>query len=170
MFTICINDCRLTMKWYSRTEQPSVEVEFSVATCSRSKVKSRLREDPLPCPQDQVKLDSCFVGKKHCLDVIPISDVISMFGPYIKFFVLFPDPDVDPAPRAPVCNAFDVLMLAQRSLSAPVVPSRIPVCTKKDDLYNALIDLLQQQNLKLPGDDTNGKRLLKALMNALCYM
>lgn len=44
------------------------------------------------CPgQDQAKLDSCFVGKeKRCLDrtdaSFPISDVVSTFGPYVKFF------------------------------------------------------------------------------------
>ena len=58
------------------------------------------------------------------------------------------------------------MMLAQRNLSTPVVPiSQIPVRTKNDDLYNSLVLLLEQENLKLPSDDANGKRLLKALTN-----
>ena len=93
------------------------------------------REKLLPCirrfcpGQDQAKLDSCFVGKeKHYLDrtdtSFPISDVVSTLGPYVNFFVSFSDADLDPAPRAPVRNAFDVMMLAQRTLSVPVVPSK----------------------------------------------
>ena len=42
----------------------------------------------LPCPRDQVQLESCFVGKeKHQLDKtsvdLPITDVVTTFEPYI---------------------------------------------------------------------------------------
>ena len=87
--------------------------------------------NPLPCPRDQVQLELCFVGKeKHQLDNtsvdLPIADVVTMFGSYIKFFVTFADQPPDPVPRPPVLNAFDVMMLAQRSLSVPTAPSHIP--------------------------------------------
>lgn len=129
----------------------------------------------LPCPRDQVQLESCFVGKeKHKLDKtsvdLPIADVVDMFGPYIKFFVAFADQAPDPVPRPPAVNAFDVMMLAQRSLSIPTVPSRIPSRSKKDDLYNAVVGLLELENLKLPSDDPNGKRFLKSLTNVLWYI
>ena len=87
--------------------------------------------NPLPCPRDQVQLELCFVGKeKHQLDNIsfdlPIADVVTMFESYIKFFVTFADQPPDPVPRPPVLNAFDVMMLDQRSLSVPPAPSHIP--------------------------------------------
>ena len=114
---------------------------------------------------------SPIVGKeKHCLDAsFPMSDVVRTFGPYVKFFVSFSDADLDPAPRALVRNVFDVMMLAQRTLSVPVVPSKVPERTKKDILYN-LVQLMEQENLKLPGDNVNGKHLLKAVTNALSYI
>jgi len=75
------------------------------------------RINPLPCPRDQVQLESCFVGKeKHKLDKtsvdLPIADVVAMFGPYIKFFVAFADQAPDPVPRPPAVNGFDVMMLS----------------------------------------------------------
>lgn len=91
-------------------------------------------------------------------------------GHMLSFFVSFYDADLDPAPRAPVRNAFDVMMLAQRTLSVSVVPSKVPEHTKKDVLYNNLVQLMEQENLKLPGDNVNGKRLLKAITNALWYI
>ena len=170
VLVIAKDDSRVLLGWeIMRSLSPAATFE----TLFHEKLLPRI---PLPRPgQDQVKLDSCFVGKeKHCLDKtdasFPISDVISTFGPYVKLFVSFADANVDPAPRAPVRNAFDVMMLAQRSLSVPVVPSKISVHTKKDVLYNDLVLLLEQENLKLSRDDANGKRLLKALTNALWYI
>ena len=119
---------------------------------------------------DQVQLESCFVGnEKHQLDKtnvdLPIADVVATFGPYIKLFVSFADGAPDPVPRPPA------MMLSQRSLSIPTIPSRIPSRSKKDDLYNALVGLFEQENLNLASDDAiNGKRLLKSLTNALWYI
>ena len=103
-----------------------------------------------------------FGNEKHQLDKtnvdLPIADVVATFDPYIKLFVSFAP---DPVPRPPAVNAFDVMMLSQRSLSIPTIPSRIPSRSKKDDLYNALVGLFEQENLNLASDDAiNGKRRL----------
>lgn len=127
-----------------------------------------------PHPQSKVKLDSCFIGKeKHCLDKTDVSfliaDVSSMFEPFVKLFAVYDQP-TNPRPPAPVRNAFSIMMMAQQRLSVPVVPSRIPARTKKDELYNDVVDVLEQENLKLPRVDENGKWLLKVLTNALWYI
>ena len=147
--------------------------EATFETLFRKKLLPRI--NPLPCPRDQVQLESCFVGKeKHQLDKmsvdLPIADVVTMFGPYIKFFVTFAHQAPDLVPCPPVLQAFDVMMLAQRSLSVPTAPSRILSCSKKDDLYNAVVGLLEQENLKLVAGDANGKCLLKSLTNVLWYI
>ena len=70
---------------------------------------------------------------------LPVTDVVAMFAPYIKFFVAF----ADQVPRPPAVTGFDV-MLTQRSLCIPTVPRRIPSRSKKDGLYNAVVGLLEQ--------------------------
>ena len=88
-----------------------------------------------------------------------------------KFFVAYADQAPDPVPRRlPAVNAFDVMMLAQMSLSVSTVLSHIPSRSKRDDLYNAVVGLLEQENLKLAADDANGKCFLKSLTNVLCYI
>ena len=60
-------------------------------------------------------------------------------------------------------------MQSSISLSCPEVPSRISAKNRKDDLYNALIDLLEEKNLMLARSES-GKRLVKALCNVLWYI
>ena len=75
-------------------------------------------------------------------------------------------------PAPPARNAFDVLMQSQRDQSLPTLADRIPTRTRKDDLYNAVIDLLEQMNLTLPRNEANmgGMQLVRALCNVLWYI
>ena len=91
-----------------------------------------------------------------------------MFGPFVKLIVSFGGHEHVPTPRAPINNAFEVMMMAQRSMTVPVIPSMTSAHTNKDKLYSSLVVLFEQENLKLQCDDLNGKRL-KALPNALWY-
>ena len=117
VLVVAKEDSRTLLGWeIMRTLSPEATFE----SLFREKILLRINK-PLPCPRDQVQLESCFVGKeKHQLDKtsvdLPIADVVTTFGPYIKFFVTFADQAPDPVPRPPAVNAFDVMMLAQMSL------------------------------------------------------
>lgn len=138
------------------------------------RVKPRLLEKFPPELIEGMELERCCVGEgRDTLDetelLLSVHEVTSMFGVYIKYFVTVREVEnpVDP-PR----NAFDVLMHASVSLSYPAVPSRISARNRKDDLYNAVIDLFEQKNLVVPHSDANlsGKCLVKALCNVLWYI
>ena len=149
VLVVANGDSRTLLGWeIMRCSSPEATFE----TLFHEKLLPRINS--LPCPRDQVQLESCFVGnEKHQLDKtnvdLPIADVVATFGPYIKLFVSFADGAPDPVPRPPAVNAFDVMMLSQRSLSIPTIPSRIPSRSKKDDLYNALVGLFEQENFNL---------------------
>ena len=89
VLVVAKEDSRVLLGWEIMR---SLSPEATCETLFHDKVLPRI--SPLPCPQrDQVKLDSCFVGKeKHCLDKTdvsyPISDIISTFGPYVKDFCI----------------------------------------------------------------------------------
>lgn len=69
-------------------------------------------------------------------------------------------------------NAFDLMIQAQKDKALPTLPQRIPARTKKDDLYNAIIDLLEQMDLTLTSMEASGggKQLVRALCNTLWYI
>ena len=104
VLVVAKEDSRVLLGWEIMR---SLSPEATFATLFREKLLSRINLRP----PDQVNLDSCFIGKeKHCLDktdaTFPVSDVVGMFGPYVKFFVSFAD---DPPPNPPVRNAFDII-------------------------------------------------------------
>ena len=128
-----------------------------------------------------VTVEKCYVGHaKNSLDVtdpaLLIHEVVSSFGQYVKFQVRVgictSDMEYQVCSGCRVQNAFDVIMQAQKDQSLPTFPERVPVRTKKDDLFNAIIDLLEQMNLTLTRNEANagGKQLVKVLCNTLWYI
>ena len=59
-------------------------------------------------------------------------------------------------------TAFDFLLQAQKNLALPTLPEQISAHTRKDDLYNAIIDLLEQMDLSLTSTEASagGKQLM----------
>ena len=93
------------------------------------KLSSRISDSESP-----LHLDSCFVGKeKHALDKtdpsLPVVEVVSVFGHFVKIFVSEATDDLGTLSSSTTTprSAFDVMMLAQRSLNVAVVPHHIPV-------------------------------------------
>ena len=86
-------------------------------------------------------MEKCYVGHtKNSLDItdpsLLVQEVISNFGHYIKYKVRgAPDPHTTSTSSS---KCFDAI---SRDQSLPTLPDRIPTRTKKDDLYNAVIDL-----------------------------
>jgi len=104
-----------------------------------------------------------------------VQEVISSCGYYVKFKVRGASgTECDTQPTGLARNAFAVLMQSQRDLSLPAFPNRIPARTKKDDLYNAGIDLLEQMNLALPhnkagSEGSGGSRNLERGVQPLAH-
>lgn len=106
--------------------------------------------------QSPCELKKVYVGKqKDCVDeadiTMCVSQVISMFGPFIKFHV---ESGGCSLPQQPARNAFEVLREGQRQLEMKKLPSRIEVPkNKKQKLRNAIIDMLDHNGL-LPSRET----------------
>ena len=113
---------------------------------------------PAKTSLDQVELD------------VELIQAVSTFGPYLKYVVVKDTVDAPP-PR----SACDVLMNAQRSLCQPKLPSKITRerLTKKELLFNDVIDFLQSQDLSWPGTDAAegaGKKFVACLVDCLWYL
>ena len=113
--------------------------------------------------------------KKNSLDLVELTvellQAISMFGPYLKYVVV-KDTNINAPPHR---SAFDILMNAQRSLCQPKLPSKITRerMTKKEVLFNDVVDFLQSQELSWPGTDVAegaGKKFVSSLVDCLWYL
>ena len=143
------------------------------------RVKPKFLEKLAPDCAAGMKLEKCCVGEcKDALDESDLSlsvcEVTSAFGVYVKFFVSIPSSEQAESAGTsnPTRNAFDILMESSVSLSTPDTPCRVSARNRKDDLYNAIIDIFEEKNLVLPRSDANvsGKQLVKALCNVLWYI
>ena len=142
-----------------------------------SRIKQRLEET--------VVLKSCYVGhSKNSLDSTALDllvfEVASAFGQYVKYVVTKSTVDTGFLPcvssnvsgsstSGSVRNAFCVLMASATELKAP---ERRAARTKKDDLYNTIVDHLEELNLLFPASlaKTSRSRLVTAVCNASWYV
>ena len=74
---------------------------------------------------------------------------------YVKFFVSISSSEQAESAGTsnPTRNAFDIE--SSVSLSTPDTPCRVSARNRKDDLYNAIIDMFEEKNLVLPRSDAN---------------
>ena len=142
-----------------------------------SRIKERLEET--------VVLKSCYVGhSKNSLDSTSLDllvfEIASAFGQYVKYVVTKSTTRTESLPgvssslsdnstNGSVRNAFCVLMASAAELK---VPERKAARTKKDDLYNGIVDLLEELNMLFPASlvKTSGSRLVTAVCYALWYI
>jgi len=77
--------------------------------------------------------------------------VADTFGNFIKFYVSLPrvnQTDQSAATEsAPRCNAFDIMMAAQREKMSCVLPDKITVRNKKGQLCNDLLTMIEKKGL-----------------------
>ena len=104
-----------------------------------------------------------------------------MFGAFLKYEVL---PVVDESASTSTVSAststvsaFAIMMAAHvhGDMSCPRLPNRLEkdIMTRKEKLYNDVIELLKKYNLSWNGKDaavTNGVRLVKVLVECLWYL
>ena len=98
----------------------------------------------------------------------------TMFGSFVKFVVEMPETntDQDTSRMSVQPNAFSVMMAAQRSLEAldrSGLPQPIQQRTQKDKLYNDLIELARELELKWRASSV-GAVFLKKLASILWYI
>lgn len=120
-------------------------------------------------------MNQALVGQsKTCLNVIGVNSsvrgVSSVFGPFFKFFVEIQSQ----GPRAvPQRNAFEVMAAAQRALDAAErtgVPAAVSQKTRKDKMFNDLIELMKKMKLKWRNPLADCTPFLKQLTNILWYI
>ena len=124
-------------------------------------------------------LESVYVGKdiKSSMSIVQRElnavDVCNNFGSYIKFIVSIDQPGVT-FTRNDIHvakNAFEIMMQSQRRISAPSLPDPIVERTKKDKLFNDLLQLIAQRGLKFaPSQHESGKSYLATVTSALWYV
>ena len=125
--------------------------------------------------QSPFELKKVYVGKqKDCVDeadiTMCVSQVVSMFGPFIKFHV---ESRSSSLPQQPARNVFEVLREGQRQLEMKKLPSCIEhPKNKKQKLRNAIIDMLNQNGLlfKHTAVATHGEQLVSCLTETLWYI
>ena len=120
----------------------------------------------------EMELQSAFLGKsKDSLDKIELSlhldSAIPLFGHFLRYDTCDRVPQMPPA-----CNAFTVLMSSQRQLSLSGLPALVTVRTKKDKMYNDVVEMLNEENLLFPGVEVNssGKNFVKTMVECLWYV
>ena len=103
-----------------------------------------------------------------------IAGVSSIFGNFFKFIVEVQEPiNQDCSLSVPRRNAFEVMAAAQRELDAIEkrgVPIPVQQRTKKDKLFNDLIELVVELKLKWRSPRTDCTPFLKKLTNLLWYI
>ena len=100
------------------------------------------------CDVTNIELESAALGKsKESLDKIELSQclesAVQLFGLYLRYYMHNVIQATPPLP-----NAFSILMYNQRLLSQPCVPEKLQVHTRKDKLYNDVIQMLDDEGLK----------------------
>ncbi|CAB4028703.1 Hypothetical predicted protein [Paramuricea clavata] len=133
----------------------------------------------------ELQLTSAYIGSsKISLDRadldLDLAEAVGIFGPFIKYQVadlVLNDKDKQSGndqDKQPCSSAFDVLMDTQRCLCRHKLPKKIEKQnkTKKDELYNDVIVLFEEENLAwLSSDvDSSGNALVQNLTDCLWYI
>ena len=123
------------------------------------KIFTSLQEQP-------AKLESAFLGKsKDSLDrvdlCLELDAVIPTFGPFLRYYT-------SDCQLPPVVNAFTIMMSSQKQQLQPRLPSSITVRTRKDELHNDILGMLNEENLLFPGAKVSaGKNFVQTLVECL---
>ena len=98
------------------------------------------------------EIEKVFIGKdKTLLSVVDqrlnIVKVTFLFGSYVKFIVKFPDKPLPTSSSVVMRNTFEIMRKFQQLLSQRRLPQCLPEQTKKDKLFNDLLNLLETKSV-----------------------
>jgi hypothetical protein len=125
----------------------------------------------------ELQLTSAYIGNsKVSLDRVDLDldlqEAVGVFGPFIKYQVA--EKNCNDQNKQSGASAFDVLMNTQRELCQRKLPKIIEKQnkTKKDELYNKVVDFLEEQNLAWSSSevDSSGVALVQNLIDCLWYI
>jgi len=112
----------------------------------------------------------------QCLE-LKMKLVTDTFGNFIKFYVSLPQLNQTDqsasTESAPCRNAFDIMMAAQREKMSHVLPDKIAVRNKKDQLFNDLVTMIEKKGLQWKPSEVEGGtavNTLKSLCDAVWYV
>jgi len=96
-----------------------------------------------------------------------LESAVQLFGLYLCYYM---HNIIQATPPLP--NAFSILMYNQRLLSQPRAPEKLQVRTRKDKLYNDVIQMLDDEGLKYPASvvSSSGRDFVKTLTEVLWYI
>ena len=96
--------------------------------------------------------------------------VTSAFGKYIKFYVC-PKKAKSSAPAPVSRNAFEVMMTAACAQSSRVLPPKIGMCrTKKDELFNSIVEWLEKDNLTWKSSEVDSGTATNTVSTLQCAL
>ncbi|XP_065883057.1 uncharacterized protein [Dysidea avara] len=160
---------KVLLKWkIIKCETQNTVAEFFGVICQQH----------LEVEVDSLTVEAAYIGRsKEALDStdldIDLGEVISTFGSFLKYEVKSKATQVKSTSSS--VSAFAIMMAAQREECRGRLPDKLEkdTLTRKEKLYNDVIDLLEKYNLSWKGRDaTNsyGVRLVKVLVECLWYL
>ena len=122
------------------------------------------------------EIEKVFVGtEKTTLSMVDgrlnVVEVTSKFGSYVKFSVKCEDEPQPTSSSVVLRNAFEIMRKSQQELSNRRLPQRLSERTKKDKLFNDLLNLLETKKWEWAPDGVeSGRVFLTTLTNVLWYL
>ena len=118
------------------------------------------------------EMKDAFLGRsKDSLDgvslSVPLDSAIQTFGPYLRYHT-----EAKEAVCPPRVDAFALMMCSQRQIDQRKLPSKLVVRTKKDQLFNDVVDMLKPRGLLFSSNEvaSSGQNLVKLLTDSLWYI
>lgn len=100
--------------------------------------------------------------------------IADTFGNFIKCYVALPQMDRSDVGEATTHqNAFDIMMSAQRKKMSRVLPDKIVVRNKKDQLFNNMLMMIEKEGLRWKPSEVDGgtaSNALSSLCDAVWYV
>ena len=161
------------LKWkILKCDVEATIAEFFVVVC-----RQYMEVEP-----NSLSLEMAFVGRsKETLDStdldVNLGEAVHTFGSYLKYEVKPNTLHVHCTTTATSSSvsAFAIMMAAQRDACRPRLPDRLEKdkLTRKQELYNDVIGLLEKFHLSWKGNDaanSSGVRLVKVLVECFWYL
>ena len=99
------------------------------------------------------------------------ADVISVFGHFVKFIVEPAGRPTGATNTVHVKNAFEVTMQCRLTVSTPCLPNLMEKKTKRDRMFDDLIQLAEEKGLKFHPDQLeSGRPYVNTVCSALWYI
>ena len=99
-----------------------------------------------------------------------VAEVCASFGHFVKFIVSVEKPGESSGVTVSR-NAFAIMMRSQHSACQPSLPNPLVERTRKDKLFNDILQLVAKQGLKFsPGQLEAGKSFLSTVTSVLWYI